>query len=235
MMRSDSALGVPSTVSNALPGNSMWIAPWKWTCSSHRQRLVRSLARNPHRQQLHSAAAAILQKTLLVGSPPGEHLVRVHRKLACHSRHRSSRRECRLDDPPLLLNRETLPPTASARTPCVQFHRFRMKQLNPTNQTDSPDAYETVPFGRPSYTRVLKSRVYRSAGGNSSMTEEQTRANSQLHFRNLRAFGYSRTLSESRSDRLELYGNSRPLAPPCLSASIGICEDYCQALALKRF
>jgi hypothetical protein len=87
------------------------------------------------------AAAAILQKTLLVGPTPREHLVRVHFELAGHSRHRCSRRERRLDDPTLLIHSKTLPPTAFARTPCVQFHRSRINQSNPTNQTGSPDAY----------------------------------------------------------------------------------------------
>ena len=39
----------------------------KWTRFSHGQRLVCSLARNLHRQQLHSAATPVFQKTLLVG------------------------------------------------------------------------------------------------------------------------------------------------------------------------
>src|SRR5271170_8219001 len=115
------------------------------TCIRHRQRLVRNVARNPDRQQLHPAADAVFQKTLLVRSAPREHLVRVDLELAGHSRHRRSRRQRRLHDPTLLLNRETMPPTASACTTCVQFHRFRMKQFNSTKQTDSPDAYN-YPF-----------------------------------------------------------------------------------------
>jgi len=92
-----------------------------------------SLARNLYRQQLHSAAAAVFQKTMLIGSAPREDLVRVHRKLACHSRHRNSGSKRRLDDPTLLLPRETLSPTTFART-----HRVRSttpESTRPTQQT----------------------------------------------------------------------------------------------------
>ena len=77
-----------------------------------------------------------LQKTLLaVLMRHAKHLVGVHSMLARHSRHRSSRHQRRLDDPPLLLHRETLPPTASARTRCFQFHRFK----DEAEQPNKPD------------------------------------------------------------------------------------------------
>jgi hypothetical protein len=47
------------------------------------------LTRDTYRQQLHTAAA-LLQKILLVGPAPREHLVRVHPNLAGHPRHRSA-------------------------------------------------------------------------------------------------------------------------------------------------
>ena len=104
MMRNDSAFGVPSTVSKALPGNSMWIAPGSGLAPA----------------TAGASAAASLE---------------------IRTGHRRSRRKRRLHDPTLLIHSKTLPPTAFARTSCVQFHRSRINQSNPTNQTDSPDAY----------------------------------------------------------------------------------------------
>ena len=138
MMRSDSAFGVPSTVSKALPGNCMWIALLEADLLQPQPvPLVRSLSRNPHRQQLHSAAAAILQKTLLVGPTPREHLVP---RSLCRTRgplappmlpaRASPRQSRRL----LLIHSKTLPPTAFTRAPYVQIPPLQNQQEQPDKQ-----------------------------------------------------------------------------------------------------